>query len=73
MDWQKYKENYLQELLKDIAQLSVKVENKELTDWSLKKELTLTQNRIGLFIDKIDTELLKKENAKQESLIEQEI
>ena len=77
MKWQKYKQNYLAELLSDVSkiqlkvsELSINVDDEEIVDYKIKHELKLIKNRIDLFIDKIDKATTKKENEKQVALIE---
>ena len=77
MNWQNYKQKYLEELLSDISkiqhlisQLSITVDDDEIVDYRIKHELRLIKNRIDLFIDKLDKAMIKKEYEKQESLIE---
>jgi len=77
MKWQKYKQNYLAELLSDvskiqlkISELSITVDDDEIVDYKIKHELRLIKNRIDLFIDKIDKATTKKEYEKQVALIE---
>jgi hypothetical protein len=61
MNWQEYKKKYLAELLSDISkiqvkisQLSINVDDEEIVDYKIKKELILTRDRIDTFIEKID-------------------
>jgi len=77
MKWQKYKQNYLAELLSDVSkiqlkvsELSINVDDEEIVDYKIKHELKLIKNRIDLFIDKIDKATTKKEYEKQVALIE---
>ena len=77
MKWQKYKQNYLAELLSDVSkiqlkvsELSITVDDEEIVDYKIKYELRLIKNHIDLFIDKIDKATTKKEYEKQVALIE---
>jgi len=72
MKWKIFKINAIKEIFQDISKLDIEVNRdlSEMTDWSIKKELTLIQNRIGLLVEKFNKEALKKEDEKQESLIE---
>lgn len=76
MNWKKYKQKYLEELLSDISKIqlkisevSIQVDDEEIIDYKLKKELRLIKDRIDSFIEKIDKVMTKKECEKQESLI----
>jgi len=76
MNWQKYKQKYLEELLLDISKIQVKisklsinVDDEEIVDYKIKKELKLIRDRIDSFIEKIDKVMTKKECEKQEEML----
>jgi hypothetical protein len=72
MNWKTYKANAIREIFQDISKLDIEAQRDlpEMTDYSIKKELILIQNRIGLLVEKFNTEALKREDQKQKSLIE---
>jgi len=68
MDWQQFKQCEISELLTDISRLSIQIDDKEITDYTLCRKLELAQNKIGLFINKINNQRIVDLNKKQESL-----
>jgi len=68
MDWQQFKQGEMNNLLKHVSMLSIEIENKEITDWTLIRKLNCLSTRIGLLKDDVSKHIVREENKRQESL-----